>query len=255
MEQRRHEHLKSLPEFQPRQPFRIYYLHRLTSFMSIFYLIDKAQRTREYTIDTEGDPHTQQRLLVQIEFIQTADINEDSIIVLVELNRLPWFQSKLFHLFQRLFCSIFYPENRIFTWDNQKKHVEQLISYQLFNIDQLNHVDWIDLQVDFKFWYNRRYKHDRSCQDQTNDDDHPQCTCEHRPYKWIHQRWSLQLAVAHVFGEHLDKTYRKNNWHLGVDPRWPTLIEHERKNMIKYAVNECLSVTKLKMFMEEKGNE
>ncbi|CAF1013801.1 unnamed protein product [Didymodactylos carnosus] len=64
-------------------------------------------------------------------------------------------------------------------------------------------------------------------------DDHPDCTCPHRPYKDPRQpnSWSLQKALWFGYGLFLDKYHTCTNWAAGIDP---TLRTFEFDNLLHY---------------------
>ena len=68
----------------------------------------------------------------------------------------------------------------------------------------------------------------------------------------INHKWSLQMAIAYVFREFLDKTRTQSSWSrsLGLSTGTKSLISNLKQKtivnqMIQYAVNDCLAVTKL----------
>ena len=82
-------------------------------------------------------------------------------------------------------------------------------------------------------------------------DDHITCLCSHRPVKNLNDKWSLQKAMAYVFDEFLDKTRTKSNWSQLLDSNIVRCYsitkrkENDSRELISYAVNDCLAVTKL----------
>ena len=113
----------------------------------------------------------------------------------------------------------------------------------------------IDVQHHFKQWYNTIFKH--SCGLQPFDDDHILCTCSYRPVKDKNNKWSLQKAIAYTFNEFLDKRRTKSNWTRHLDlanvPHFFVLTKTQKKvceELIQYAVNDCLAVTKLIMVLK-----
>lgn len=87
------------------------------------------------------------------------------------------------------------------------------------------------------------------CSLQPLEDDHPHCTCAHRPLKSENDQWSLQRAVAYTFSQFLDKKCTKSGWSR------PLTYRDEREQqyvdeLIRYAAKDCLAVTKLQMTLE-----
>src|SRR5579871_4907909 len=114
------------------------------------------------------------------------------------------------------------------------------------------------MQQYFKKWYNKTFTHE--CGHLLPwDDDHPSCTCSYRPVKHKNNQWSLQKAIAYTFDEFLDKTRTKSRWSQCLDittiqrQLFSTINKKQIKileELILYAVNDCLAVTKLLMVIE-----
>ena len=94
------------------------------------------------------------------------------------------------------------------------------------------------------------------------EDDDPCCSCPHRPYKNPGDTWSLQLAVARIFEQFLDKSLTRNNWAQGLDLRLyqnsrndnveSCLTEQQeqiRLQLVQYVVDDCLALTRLALTM------
>ena len=108
----------------------------------------------------------------------------------------------------------------------------------------------IDVQSRFKVWYNHRYPH--RCQLSPSVDDHVTCTCSHRPVKNLsttsgHCRRRLLICS-------MNSSIRRGRRAIGVvaleskDVRRYSIMnrkENESRELISYAVNDCLAVTKL----------
>ncbi|CAF2755574.1 unnamed protein product [Rotaria sp. Silwood2] len=61
--------LSVLPIFTPLNHYKIYHINELTTTMLLHALIAFAKKTANYTIDTEDDYFTNERVLIQIELI------------------------------------------------------------------------------------------------------------------------------------------------------------------------------------------
>ena len=219
--QLRHQQLSVKPVFTPRNQPNIYLIHRFTDSNILHDLIRLAQRTKFYSIDTESDRFTRRPALIQIEFIdQTA-----SVVILVETCHLPLQQQSLtFWLIRSLLKFIFVPSNVIYSWADAKKELADFVRYGLFAFDTVQQLHVFDVQAEFKRWYSSTYAH------------HPTGT----------HPWALQVAISTMFDEFLDKTETLNRWSRGLF-RYCVPDGHDSKlaSMIKYAVNDCLAVTKL----------
>lgn len=265
-QQRKIDELSRLPLFQPLKPYKIYFVNHMTPLMVIFSLLDLARTIKAYTIDTEGDIHTNRQTLIQIEFID--DTNEqESVVLLVEMAHLPHPTTRRFYFIQKLFAVILNSSNLIYTWDNVQKELQRFLHYEVFNMELIQSMNMVDIQGKFKTWYNRQFPHDFDCFVGRIIGDDPSCDCKHRPYKHTNDKWSLQMAIAKIFHEYLDKTCRKSTWSIGLDERLDPLFQHasyqqrrqnrsfqyrqhRRDKLSKYAVYDCLSVTKIVMLVK-----
>ncbi|CAF1420434.1 unnamed protein product [Rotaria sordida] len=70
--------------------------------------------------------------------------------------------------------------------------------------------------------------------------------------KSFHYKWSLQMAIAYTCHEFLDKNSTKSGWSRNLDiinnnrlSIMDTIQKETIQQMIQYAVNDCLAVTKL----------
>ncbi|CAF2764375.1 unnamed protein product [Rotaria sp. Silwood2] len=244
-----------LPAFQPVKPYVVHFINHRTLLTKIFTLLDQAKQTLNYTLDVEGDDHTNKSSLIQVEYIN--DQAEELTVLLFEMAHRPESTTRRFLFIQKLFTMILHPSNTIFTSDNKKRQLCDCVTYQVFSNDLIDSMHTVDIQMKFKLWYNRQFPHDRSCMGTAMGADHPCCHCQHRPYKYIDRRWGLQMAMAKTFGEFLDKQLRRSRWSLGLDQRLYSVNEKDRQlhsssqldreKLIHYAVCECSSVTKLAM--------
>ena len=241
----------SLPAFRPwKNDCRIVHIHRSTPSSVLYALIDYAQETTEFTIDTESDYRTHQPALIQIEFIRSKPI-----VVLFEMCHLSKQQAFLSSLVRILIRTILMSSKTIFAWGDPIEELAHFARYGFFSYEHLVPLNVVDVQDAFKQWYNRTFHH--RCGLEPDADDHPTCTCCHRPVKDLQHRWSLQKAIAFTFGEFLDKSRTLSHWSRFLSSTNSTralLVEKTSRsmvdNMILYAVDDCLAVTKLKWVIE-----
>ncbi|CAF1525573.1 unnamed protein product [Adineta ricciae] len=234
--------LSVLPTFKPVNEFVVYHIYDTTSESLLHYLISMARTTTRYTIDTEHDCFTNEAALIQIEFIK-----QKSIVLLIETCYLPEPTSVTFWLIQSLFAAILNPVNLVYAWGDAVHELTRFLHYDLFSWTVLQRMGTINMQRAFKAWYNRVFVHD--CGLHPHETDSTLCTCEHRPVKDKNYQWSLQKAIAYTFQEYLDKRRTRSKWHRCLRSRNET--EQELcKELVLYAVNDCLSVTKLRMLVE-----
>ena len=83
-------------------------------------------------------------------------------------------------------------------------------------------------------------------------------TCRIDQWRNQNNQWSLQNAIAYTFDQFLDKSRTKSRWcrpldiayvqeHFGLNARQKRNLEY----LIRYAVNDCLAVTKILAFLED----
>ncbi|CAF1529444.1 unnamed protein product [Adineta ricciae] len=226
--------LSVLSPFVPLNDWQAYRINRTTAPSLLHDLIQLARRTTRYTIDTEHDYYTHEAALIQIEFIRRR-----SVVLLIEMCHLPPTSTVTFWLIKSLLAVILSPSNFIYSWGNGIDELGQFVHYDLFSSSTIRRSNNIDVQVDFKLWYNKVFLH--TCGLQPHEHDHSLCTCIHRPVKHRQDQWSLQKAIAYAFGEFLDKSRTNSKWRQ-------QLIHSDE--LVRYAVNDCLAVTKLHMLID-----
>ena len=236
--------LSILPKFEPLNDYEVCLINHSTSTMQLQNLIELARQTSTFTIDTEQDYYSHQPALIQIEFVEKR-----SVVVLIETCHLPHRASILFWLIRSLCKVIFQSDKLILAWGDIINELSTFIDYGLFSLNSIQHIHTMDVQHLFKPWYNERYPH--QCGLSPSADDHITCTCPHRVVKNKNDRWSLQKAIAYLFDEFLDKSRTKSHWSrrlVSRDVRRFSITnrkESECRELIAYAVNDCLAVTKL----------
>ena len=226
--------LSILPPFVPLNHWQAYRINRTTAPSLLHDLIELARSTTRYTIDTEHDYYTHEAALIQIEFIR-----QRSIVILIETCHLPQTATVTFWLMKSLLAVVLSPSNSIYSWGNATDELSQFVHYDLFSSSTIQRANNIDVQVDFKLWYNKIFLH--TCGLQPYEHDHSLCTCIHRPVKHRQDQWSLQKAIAYAFREFLDKS-RTNS-------KCRRQLTHSDE-LVLYAVSDCLAVTKLHMLID-----
>jgi hypothetical protein len=154
----------------------------------------------------------------------------------------------------------------IYSWGDILSELTDFIQYGLFPSEILHQINHIDVQQHFKIWYNKTFTHE--CDLLPFDDDNMLCTCSHRPVKNKNDQWSLQKAIAYTFDEFINKNRTKSHWSRCLDvvnshQRFSIINRKQKKileELILYAVNDCLAVTKLLaiiefIYMEEQYEE
>ena len=213
--------LSVLPTFVPLTDFITHVVNRFTNARMLHRLIELAKQTRYFSVDTESDVFTNRPALIQVEFIHQTG----SIVVLIETCHLPANrQSLCFWLIRSLMKFILHPSNVIYAWGNATKKLLRFLPYGLFADEAIRELNAIDIQTNFKLWYDQS--------DRSQPDDRLQ--------------WGLQAAIADTFDEFLDKKQTSNVWSRGLyHPRRQHPYNSKIQSMINYAANDCLAVTKL----------
>ena len=252
-ERKRQENIEfsALPTLTLLTDYQIYLINHTTSIMLVQNLIQLARETTQFTIDTERDYATKAPALIQIEFI-----HRHSVVLLIETWHLPHSSSVLFWLLRSLLKIIFRPTNVLFSWGDSVFELSDFVNFGLFSLETIHELTTIDVQHEFKQWYNHRFPH--TCGLPSFCGDTPHCTCQHRPVKNRNDPWSLQRAIAYTFQEFLDKSRTKSNWGRPMSRinihQYSTVAKKEIKrideHLILYAVNDCLAVTKLMMLLD-----
>lgn len=265
--QREHQlfvELSVLPEMKPLKPYTVRLISCFTSIFTLISLNNYIEKFHRFTIDTENDFPSNQPSIIQVEWID--DKRENSIVLVFEMAYLPKYGTPRFEYIAKLFRSILKPSNKIYGWGNIQQELSTFVQFNLFTMEMVKSIDMFDVQYHFKYWYNEHYPHRESCIGKSMTQDHPDCCCQHRPYKYENQKWSLQLAIAKTFNEFLDKRLRLSPWNRGLsersDPDFTKLNrngyhidaferrQHQREKLIKYAIFDCFATTKLASMIE-----
>lgn len=218
----RQQELSVLPTFTSANDYEVFLVNHSTDFNILHDLIQLAQNTKYFAVDTEGDFVSNTPSLIQVEFIH----NQRSTVVLVEVCHLPAYQepsSLAFWLIRSLFKFIFQANNVILSWGSHIAEFVKFLDHNLFTVEMLYEPKPIDLQDQFRDWHYSKYGF----------------------YATGGNQWGLQAAVADQFDEYLDKTQRLNRWSRGLDCEAHGRHNPKVRAMINYAVNDCLAVTKL----------
>jgi hypothetical protein len=223
-------------EFRPpSSSYRFYFINRETAIGTLDDLIDYAQITVEYTIDTESQtrppPQQPDPALIQIELIQH---NHPSLIVLIETLHLPPQHSQRFKKIQRLCQTIFADGHVIHSWGPAKTELRRFFRFSLFDERNMSQIDERDVQNEFRSSFH---------------DTHPSS-----PYIKVkkNETYSLQMATFISSNQWLNKRMTLADWGCGIDMSLRTYREENevaerevRQLMEAYAINDCLAVTKI----------
>ena len=270
----RNEELQAaLPPFHSSSEISIVYLHHRTDLPTIEQLIEKAKETTLYAIDTESEGRKEngKESLIQIQCVHSRN---QSTVLVIETQYLPDRQSLLFMRMKELLAIILKDENKVLCWAEIDVELGKFQQYELLMTTTPKGEK--NMQLEFGRWHNELGTRPKK---PTTQEDEPMniwdtilglnspeeastrtsCECGHRSHQNAQATWSLQDAIALVFGEFLDKSETINKWGCGLDPKLNTwkrktfsrrqYREEEertrRQKMKDYAVNDCTAVTRL----------
>lgn len=193
--------LKNLHHFQPLQPFKLLFIHALQPMFVLDEFIVQAKKTKIFTILPKLNKEHTNQMLLQIEFVQETK----SILTLIEYNHDIDRNTRYFHKLNTFFRILFDSSNIIQTWGNCKKQLAVGTGFHLFTHGELMKIQFLDIQQDFKEWYNNTFPHRIECSQylKYNTLESKSCSCSHRPYKTKSSQWSLPQALAYTFDENL----------------------------------------------------
>ena len=241
--------LSTLPTFSSLNPYHVYHIHRFTSTNLLHDLIRLARTTSKFSIDTEKDFYTHKPALIQIELIQ----DRQSTVLLIEVCHLPHVSSIVHWLIRALLKIIFNSNNLIYAWGNIVDELTDFIPCGLFNMDNLCRINSIDIQHEFKQRHDRHFNMEFNIPSMKDNNSRSLIAkYSMKSYEDDYHQWSLQMAIAFTFHEFHDKSLRNSRWSDHLDPSnvavFTMLHPNQyriRQRMVHYAVNDCLTVTKL----------
>ena len=215
------QHFTDLSNFKPLTTYKAYDINQKTSNKTLDMLINEAKQTARFSYSTYYHDESNKKYLV-IDFIQSSS----SIIINIDI-----FEESniVFDKIQELLTIIFCSSNTIYTWNYLSIPPMEFGIYDIIysNSNEINQRNFVTLQHQFKYWYNKTFNHDENC-DQIVDfinTDGPLCSCLYRPYKSQTDTWTLSMAIMYTFYENLQ------------------LIDHP--------LNQCLAITKLAIVIEQ----
>ncbi|CAF1378364.1 unnamed protein product [Adineta steineri] len=237
-EQQNYLYGQQFPIFHiPSTYYEIHHIHRFTSPDTLTFLIEHINKCRRFSIDTESDCNTNEIALIQINSIpQTLP----SLVILVELNHLPQFDTPLFEQICLLFKLMFNSLNTLYGWGDLVVELEKAISFHIFSFPLA--CKCINLQDDFKVWIERNPPPCEECGSDNNDILY-RCECNWLPHVGTNETWSIQSALRFTCRLFLDKSYTRSRWSKMLDPKYSTISSTKLKALLRYASYDTLGVT------------
>ena len=214
-----------LPNLKAIKPYVTLYIHRQQAQFALDELITEATRTKRFTIVPDFSSARLNLMLLHIELIQDTQ----TIIALVEYCSETDRNSRFFYAIRRFFINVFGESKIIQTWGSTIEQLTPYVQYGLFSINEVTESQSLNIQKEFKPWYNRTFRHLIKCPQylKYEDIDGSHCSCSHRPYKTSSSsQWSLSKAIAYTFDECLGHSLHK--------------------------IHKCLAITKLAHAIDEK---
>ncbi|CAM4955655.1 unnamed protein product [Rotaria socialis] len=178
-------------------------LYILALFLTIVIdeLLTQAKRTKIFTILPKTKSQHTNQLYLHVELVQDTR----SILVLIEYNYDYERNSRYHHQLVLFFSILFDSSKTIQTWGDCKEQLDIGASFLLFTHGELSKIQFLNLQQNFKHWYNDTFPHKIQCPQylKYNTSDSKSCSCSHRPYKSKSSQWSLLQALLYTFNENL----------------------------------------------------
>jgi hypothetical protein len=209
--------INDLPNFKVIKPYIILFIHRRQAQFIFDELISEAKRTKIFTIVPKKISLHPNNMFIHIELIQDTQ----TIIALIEYSDVTDEHSNYSFTLRRFFVTVFQPSNTIQIWGNIIQELRPYIRYGLFSMYEVTSSQSVNIQKEFKLWYNRTFHHHTQCHRCLKYDhmDDSLCSCSHRPYKFSSNQWSIKKAIAYTFDELF--------------------------NVHHHGIHQCLAITKL----------
>jgi hypothetical protein len=152
---------------------------------------------------------------------------------------------------------IFFSSGKIiYIWGN-KNELDPFVEFKLFSDEQLRSIKPINLQQQFKLFWNEQHPHQYRSSTLT-DISEEDCICERCIGKKPTEPWAIQDSIAFLFKEYLSKILTREKFHFGLDPHLFRLDHDEkqyRQELTNYALNDCAAMQRILIEMKNKKFE
>jgi hypothetical protein len=247
-----HEYASAYPKFQP-LTYELIFINYRTTEETLVHLIETINSSTIFTLDTESiniqfQPNKPALIQLQIILQQSS-----SYILFIEVCRLPRTSEPTFNLIQQLFNAIFKKEKKIYIW-GEIDELKFFLQFNLFISDQIYLSTNINLQDEFKDYYNEHHLHYLPSSTNNNQT----CICETCIGILPNNPWSLQDAVAYELNQWLDKRQTRSQFDMGSDPKLVHLNSNElahRQTISNYAAYDCDAIYQLIIHMNLIDNQ
>ncbi|CAF3894331.1 unnamed protein product [Rotaria sordida] len=241
-----HEHdlSSTYPPFEP-LPYIPYFVNRTTPEQTLHQLIQVATTSTEFTLDTESVNiyrTTNKPVLIQLQILLPHNL---SLVNVIEMCHLPPENHICFKLLKQLFQIIFSKEKQVYIWGSTGE-LFPFITFKLFSYEQIDGINLINLQDQFKTYWNQQHIH-------KSNEENDICICESCLGKQPSETWSLQDSVALELHEYLSKVLTNQSFDIGLDPNLQHMNSSEknhRQQLTTYALYDCLSMQRIIISMK-----
>ncbi|CAF1549527.1 unnamed protein product [Adineta ricciae] len=191
--------INDLPKYMPLQPYRSIHIDELAVPSSIVELFRTAAPTTKFTLFVPID-YLEENDYIQLEMIQ------HSFSLMVFIRRSNAYPPDVLEHIQQLFNLVMDSSNCIHIWGNMNNIISTLENLEFFFHDMFHPVHYINIQKQFKQWYNSTFIHGYYCEQNLkfNTIDGPLCSCSYRPLKTLNEEWTIDQAIAYTFTEYLN---------------------------------------------------
>ncbi|CAF4430412.1 unnamed protein product, partial [Rotaria magnacalcarata] len=214
-------------------PYIPYFVNNITTEQTLHQLIQASSSSSEFTLDTESInlyKKKNQPALIQIQVLLPCNL---SLVMIVEMCHLPHHHTTRFTLIKQLFDIIFASNKTIYIWGS-KDELFPFIIFNLFSREQLQSITTINLQHQFKLFWNQHHPRHHHISTSSNI---------------LEDRYS----TAYLLDEYLPKILTRAQFNIGLDPNLFNLDSAEkqyRQQLTKYALNDCLSMQRILIHMK-----
>ncbi|CAF4561393.1 unnamed protein product [Rotaria sp. Silwood2] len=201
------------PFVVPTAFYKIVHVNKYTSMEELHLLVNHVQQCTQFTIDTESERSDGQLALIQI---QTIPSQLPSLLILIELQHLPFDNPPTYIKIKEFFSLVFRSGNQLYSWGDMDKELEPIQDSHLFNWPTT--ASLIDIQPYFSDWYEWALAHCESCRpnhhhqpgginyDNVTTQNHlsSMCICHERsPYRPYDDEIYLNQLIEPVTNEQL----------------------------------------------------
>ncbi|CAF2957428.1 unnamed protein product [Rotaria sp. Silwood2] len=235
-----HEYATKFIPFEP-LPHIPYFINRTTTKQCLHQLIKAATVSPEFTLDTESMNIYKKENKPTLIQLQIFLPHHSSCALIIEMYHLPNENHICFKLIKDLIEIIFSQDKKLYTWGSINE-LKPFVIFKLFSYEQLNRMNPINLQENFKIFWNQQHPHKSSSSTSSNSSSDNRL-CEACIGIGPSEIWSLQNSVAFELNEYLPKKLTNQGFNMGLDPNlrhMDSKEKHYRQQLSTYALNDCL---------------